>query len=106
MEVQLPVLDTEKCRTVFKDVHDVYDTNICAGGTEGRDACQGDSGGPLMMERDSTYYCIGLVSWGIGCARKEMPGVYTRIQSYIEWIYNITASARHCRIPVNSVDAL
>jgi len=106
IEVQLPVVETERCRKVFADVHDVYDTNICAGGVEGKDACQGDSGGPLMMEREHTYYCIGLVSWGIGCARKELPGVYTRIQSYIDWIHNVTSSARHCRRPVNIPSAL
>lgn len=55
------------------------DSMVCAGLPEGGvDACQGDSGGPLVAEGK----LIGIVSWGNGCARPEMPGVYTRVSSY------------------------
>lgn len=47
---------------------------------------QGDGGGPLVCERNGQWYQVGIVSFGIGCGRKNIPGVYTRVDAYEEWI--------------------
>lgn len=42
----------------------------------------------MTPERDNkknVYYQIGIVSYGLGCAR-ELPAVYTSVQHFADWI--------------------
>ena len=48
-----------------------------------RTACQGDSGGPLI---NADGYQLGVTSWGMGCGRPGVPGVYAKVSAEIEWI--------------------
>lgn len=45
----------------------------------GVDACYGDSGGPMLASTGSALRLVGIVSFGAGCADRNMYGVYTRV---------------------------
>ena len=58
----------------------------------GTDTCGGDSGGGLYYWKNGIPTLLGVVSrgWGSdrknGCAEQNFPGIYTRVQRYLEWI--------------------
>lgn len=63
---------------------------FCAGYPDGGiDACVDDSGGPFVVDGR----LVGLVSWGIGCARPNAPGVYTRVATYLSGVQPAMGSA-------------
>ncbi|XP_040580334.1 chymotrypsinogen A [Lepeophtheirus salmonis] len=90
-EVTVKVLSPKTCQEWFKSnkrKEIIYKNEfICAGyESGGKDSCQGDSGGPLVTMKDDKSTLIGLVSWGISCAKPKLPGVYTNIANYVSWI--------------------
>lgn len=92
-QVTIPVISNAQCKT-YPSYDTVTDNMICAGLPRGsKDSCQGDSGGPLFMSLGGQQTQVGLVSWGIGCARPNAPGVYTRLGNYLSWIYEKTNGA-------------
>ncbi|XP_047474479.1 serine protease ami-like isoform X2 [Penaeus chinensis] len=55
-------------------------------------SCKGDSGGPLTEENVSTcqHIVLGIVSKGSPhCQRTTIPGIYTNVEHYIQWIVDI-----------------
>jgi secreted trypsin-like serine protease len=89
MEVGVPVVEDRQCANAYgNSLH--RPTMLCAG-REGRDSCQGDSGGPLFADLPGRRVHVGIVSWGIGCARARYPGVYAESNnaSTRNWIANV-----------------
>ncbi|KAK5647655.1 hypothetical protein RI129_002547 [Pyrocoelia pectoralis] len=91
--VRMPILGNEICRYYLQSYADIGPTQICAGGVIGKDSCGGDSGAPMVKPEANhgfpRYYIIGIVSFGAEeCGDSDMPGVYTRLASYVPWILN------------------
>ncbi|XP_070846574.1 transmembrane protease serine 9-like [Chaetodon trifascialis] len=85
-EVEVPVLGNRQCNCL-NGVGTITGNMICAGVLAGgKDSCQGDSGGPMVSKQDNIWIQSGIVSFGFGCARPNLPGVYSRVSSYQSWI--------------------
>ena len=80
-EVEVDVWSTDRCNNAYGG--GITDRMVCAA-REGKDSCQGDSGGPIIDTASGKQ--IGVVSWGIGCARPQFPGVYAKVADQIDWI--------------------
>ena len=79
-EVVVPVVDDADCDFAYHGFVTV-ETQLCAG-LKGVDSCGGDSGGPLFATTSGGEFLqVGIVSYGIGCAKQRFPGVYTEVNS-------------------------
>jgi secreted trypsin-like serine protease len=81
-EVTIPVITNAQCNGYYSGI---TARMVCAY-EPGKDSCQGDSGGPLFVIQGGEPVQIGVVSWGIGCARVGYPGVYARVTTLRNWI--------------------
>ncbi|CAD7077845.1 unnamed protein product [Hermetia illucens] len=93
-EVSVPVINNTICETMYRNagyIEHIPHIFICAGWKKGGyDSCEGDSGGPMVLQRDDKRFLLGgVISWGIGCAEPNQPGVYTRISEFRDWINQI-----------------
>ncbi|XP_018570644.1 proclotting enzyme-like isoform X2 [Anoplophora glabripennis] len=86
-EVNIPIWSNRDCKLKYGPAAPggIVEHMLCAGQAN-RDSCSGDSGGPLMVN-NGKWTQVGIVSWGIGCGKGQYPGVYTRVEKFLPWIY-------------------
>uniref|UniRef100_A0A8C6KS70 ST14 transmembrane serine protease matriptase a n=1 Tax=Nothobranchius furzeri TaxID=105023 RepID=A0A8C6KS70_NOTFU len=84
-KAEVRIINSTVCNTLMKG--QLTSQMMCAGVLAGGiDACQGDSGGPLSSPESDRMFLAGVVSWGDGCARRDKPGIYTRVTKFRGWI--------------------
>ena len=103
LELDVQVWDNAECQAALRKDKDqgvnasyvIDETMFCAGGKQGEDSCQGDSGGPIIVRASPSSSAdpydgdvlVGVVSWGVGCGRPNFPGVYHRLSTSLDFIY-------------------
>jgi len=95
--VNLTRFGVNECNEYFTDQPEkplaypegIIRSQLCAGDhNHSKDSCRGDSGGPLTITSDKIkciFHIIGITSFGSSICGIQ-PGVYTNVQSYLNWI--------------------
>ncbi|XP_003791604.1 anionic trypsin-like [Otolemur garnettii] len=79
--VKVPLMSDAQCKAAYPG--EITSNMICASFLEGgKDSCQGDTGGPVACNGELQ----GITSWAYGCGQKDMPGIYTKVCNYVDWI--------------------
>lgn len=92
--IKVPLVSHDLCESIYQTIrkqpsYKLDETFICAGGENDKDACTGDGGSPLMCPTSHAldrYYQAGIVSWGLGCGKEGLPGVYANVPLARSWI--------------------
>ncbi|MEU3792741.1 serine protease [Streptomyces fructofermentans] len=93
LKAKVPFVSDRRCKLHYGgDL--VPSQELCAGLPRGGvDTCQGDSGGPMFRKDDGgAWIQVGIVSWGDGCARPLVPGVYTEVSTFASAIASAAAT--------------
>ncbi|KAJ2947901.1 hypothetical protein O0L34_g9691 [Tuta absoluta] len=97
-KVDVPIVAPATCQVQLQAARlgptYILDTTsfVCAGGEANKDACTGDGGSGLVCNVGGSWVLVGLVSWGLGCANANVPGVYVNVPALLPWIQQQVAT--------------
>ncbi|XP_008518543.2 probable threonine protease PRSS50 [Equus przewalskii] len=93
-EKEVTVVNSTECDSVYHRfskipslVRIINSQMICAEDLDREQFCYETSGEPLACPVESTWYLVGMVSWGPGCKKSKPPPIYLQISSYQHWIW-------------------
>ena len=101
-EVGVNIMSGEECVNKYNK-KEITDNMLCAQ-SPGADACYGDSGGPMTIMSRGRRVLVGVVSWGRECARDKWPGVYSRVDTVLDWVRENTRYAEWCASAATMLD--
>ncbi|XP_052872631.1 serine protease Hayan-like [Anopheles cruzii] len=105
MKAHLQVLGRDVCASGIprsrRNPAGLHDGQLCALGRNERnetvaDTCPGDSGAPLELVVAGRHYLVGVTSNGYACG-SPIPGLYTEVAHYLDWIESIVWPASGTR---------
>lgn len=88
-QFQTLILSQNRCREMFSGIVNVDEKFLCAG--QSLDEFYAGIGGSLMQPqqqgKDFVFHSLGILSYGEKTVNgKTLPGLYTRVSSYTDWI--------------------
>ncbi|XP_004676665.1 PREDICTED: probable threonine protease PRSS50 [Condylura cristata] len=94
-EKDVTILNTKACDSFYHKfskipslVRVITSQMICVQDSDREQFCYETSGEPLVCFTESSWYLVGVVSWGPGCSQEEAPPVFLRVASYQYWIWD------------------
>lgn len=87
-EVDLAIASISSARQAYRVSN--LDNRHLAAIANGKDTCAGDSGGPLFdldgANGGTSPLLVGITSYGLGCAVRNVPGIYANVGNFFPWI--------------------
>ncbi|KAJ6643592.1 Transmembrane protease serine 3 [Pseudolycoriella hygida] len=85
--IPAPILERNDCNAANVHRGLVIDNMICAGSLAATpNVCTGNLGGGLFCPARNTFELTGILSFGLGCGTANIPGVYTQVRFFEQWI--------------------
>ncbi|XP_047542054.1 phenoloxidase-activating factor 2-like [Vanessa atalanta] len=98
-KLNLPLVAADRCQNLYRNSqlgqsYRLHKSLTCAGGEANVDTCIGDGGSslvcPIPDKSGLRYSVVGMVAYGLGCGKENLPGVYVKIPEVYDWVFKET----------------